>query len=119
MKFLAIAIFSLFAVSANAAIENSSLELRHQNLIEQAVTAKCGFNRGLVEVSTITTEIRVDQGIVDYKFDSVFEMTVRIDQGIFDTYVVRVLSSYYDHYDHNAKDWGVYEIDSVSNCELK
>lgn len=103
--------------SADAKIENSSLELRHQELIEKAVEAKCQLlPRGVAEVKTVVTPIRIDQGITDYQYETVLHLSVRVDQMLFDTYEVVVNSSYAAAYDHSRQEWGVYDIESVSSC---
>ena len=117
MKYL---LFFLLAMPAMAEIENSNFTPRHQAMIEAAVEAKCGFRSyGMAEVYTKATAHRVDQGIVDYKYETLLEVKSKIDQMQYDIYEVVVHSSYYSQYDHNAKDWGAYEIDSVSNCRFK
>ena len=103
--------------SADAKIENSSLELRHQELIEKAVEAKCQiYPASFVEVSTLVAPIRIDQGVTDYKYETVLQFKVRVDQMIFDTYEVTVSSAYTAAYDHASQAWGLYEIEAVSNC---
>lgn len=107
-----------FAVSsADAKIENSNLELRHQELIEKAIEAKCQlYPRGIVEVKTVVTPIRIDQGITDYQYETVLHLSVRVDQMLFDTYEVVVKSSYASAYDHARQEWGIYSVESVGIC---
>lgn len=121
MKFAKIALSLLFVgMTANATLNNSKLDLRHQALIEKAAAAQCGMNRGHVtEVSTVATPIKVDQGITDYTYVTELEVAIRVDQVFYDYYKVEVKSNYFDHYDHEAKDWGVYTIESVSTCVQK
>lgn len=108
---------SFLSLTTHAQLADSSLEARHQELIKNAAVAKCGLSRGNVEiVQNKTSTIKVDQGITDYTYETVVAVNQRVDQLIYDTYHVTISSSYYDHYDHNTKNWGVYQIDGASDC---
>lgn len=118
MKSFGLLVLVLFAVSsASAKIENSALESRHQDLIEKAIESKCQFVPGsLVEIATQVTPVRVDQGIMDYKYETVLQFKVRVDQMLFDIYEVTVRSAFAAAYDHVSQEWGIYDIESVSTC---
>lgn len=118
MKALIFALVSLVSVSAFAVIKDSQLDLRHQALIEKAITEQCSMRRAsFVELNTKITPVRVDQGILDYRYETVLEVTDRVDQGVFDLYTVTVESKYSDMYDHQAQTWGAYSVQSVK-CEM-
>jgi len=114
-------VFALTLISSNltfASIANSSLEKKHQDVIEKAIEKNCGFFRDLTEVRSEATVIRVDQGIIDVKYSTVFTGLQRMDQNIFDTYIITVESDYADTYDHASKDWGIYSASNVT-CTME
>lgn len=114
-----VSILSLAALSFSAlAINNSSLEPRHQAAIEAAVKKQCDMKKlSLTEIESEATPNRIDQGILDYEYVTVLEGKNQFDQGQFDYYRVTVESYYSDSYDHDARDWGSYSVSSVK-CEL-
>lgn len=117
MKLFTLSLATLFSISAFA-IENSKLSPRHQAAIKNAISNQCSFRlASFKELITESTPIRVDQGILDYEYVTTLIATDRIDQGIRDHYKVTVYSNYYDSYDHEAKDWGIYQVESVK-CEF-
>lgn len=118
MKFITLILSLTFlSLTTNAQAIEKNLEARHQDLIKKTATAQCGFTRGYVEiVQNTTTANKVDQGITDYTYETVVAVNQRVDQFIYDTYHVTISSSYFDHYDHDSKNWGVYRIDGASNC---
>lgn len=119
MKALILTIVSVLSVSAFANIENSKFEKRHQDLIKKSIIENCSMRRAsFVELSNKTKTIRVDQGIIDYEYETVLEVTDRVDQGVSDLYTVTVKSSYSDMYDHSSQNWGAYSVESV-NCIIK
>lgn len=97
-----------------AAIANSKLEVRHLELIETAIAENCGAFSSLEQISLKEKVIKVDQGIHDIKYTTVLTGLSRLDQNIFDRYVITVESDFADMYDHNTKNWGVYSVNSVS-----
>lgn len=115
MKSLLVMIATLIATTtAQAKIAASNLDERHQQVIEQAIEKNC-FNFRHLEQASVTEEIiQVDQGIQDRKYTSQFKATVRLDQQIFDTYNVTIVSMYWDGYDHSTRNWGSYSVESVS-----
>lgn len=120
MKNVMISLAALFSFSTFASLENSKLELRHQDLIEKSIIEKCGLTRGMIyEVNTKVTELKIDQGITDYQFETLFEVHIRLDQNIFDEYEITIKSAYSDSYDHSSREWGIYSIESVSSCVMK
>lgn len=119
MKMFALTILATLSVSAFADPRDTNLEKRHMDLIEKAVKEKCSLRRGSVKaLNTKVTPHRIDQGIIDYSYVTIVEATDRVDQGVTDLYSVEVRSEYSDMYDHANKDWGVYSVTSVGNCEL-
>ncbi|MDZ4660146.1 MAG: hypothetical protein SGJ18_00870 [Pseudomonadota bacterium] len=104
---------------AHAEISNSNYASRHQALIEKAVFDSCAVGLGrMTQLSSVETERNVDQGVIDLYFTTELELTVKVDQGVFDTYSVKIQSARFSAYDHEAKDWGIYAIESVA-CELQ
>lgn len=112
MKKLLIVLTLTLSQVSFAAITGSSLEKRHANLVEKAINDNCGFFMTLNEVSTKKETIRVDQGITDAKFVTTINGVQKFDQ-FFDKYQITVESEYYDSYDHDAKDWGIYQVSAV------
>lgn len=98
-----------------AAMKNSDYDKRHQRSLIEAVRKQCGVP---VENATVTQSVThlvpVDQGIHDTLYVTTFQFLVPIDQGVFDLVEARTESYYRDHYDHQSKDWGVYEVTSVT-----
>lgn len=113
MKKLMIALSLLASTSVFAQIANSKHEIRHQELIEKAIKSKCGAVTNLTELSVITEEIRVDQGIVDKKFETTLSGDFKSEH-TFLPHTIRVSSEYADMYDHDSQDWGVYYVTQVS-----
>ncbi len=118
MKIVSVLLVLLAGSIAQAQIINSNLEARHQALIQKAIAEQCHFKGELSEVGTISKETSIDQGIVDVSFVTILEFTERVDQVIFNKYEATVVSNYYSAYDHDAKDWGLYQIESV-RCTMK
>lgn len=114
-----VSILSLAVLSFSAlAINNSTLEPRHQAVIKEAVKKQCNMKKiSLTEIESEATPNRIDQGILDYDYVTVLEAKHQFDQGQFDYYRVTVKSHYGDLYDHDARDWGTYYVSSVK-CEL-
>ena len=109
-----------FGVNAFALIGNSNLSPRHQDLIEKAVVEKCYVGRGYInELATTVETIKIDQGIIDQRFTTEFEVFIRFEQNMYDRYLITVVSYLASGYDHEAKDWGMYSIESVSDCQLQ
>lgn len=117
MKALLIALVTLASVSGFAA-NQAALETRHYDLIVKNINEVCGSFRGLQVVNVEKETIRVDQGIIDANYVTTLVGEQRMDQNIFDEYTITVYSSYSDSYDHSAKDWGSYSVDSV-RCVMK
>jgi hypothetical protein len=111
-----ISIFSL-SLSANATyIQDSSYDQRHQKMLYESALESCKVLGGkAVQISSKEEAVHIDNGIVDYIYDTVIELTVQIDQGVRDVYVVDIQSRQSDHYDHNDQDWGAYSIE-YSTC---
>ncbi len=109
--------FSLLVLALGAQA-SETLSKRHMTLISKAVAEKCFINSVLKLEDVKVVEDRIDQGVIDYYFTTNYTAMVRIDQGVFDFYDVTVKSAVYDHYDHQAQDWGGIEIQSVS-CKMQ
>lgn len=117
MKTLTFTFATLISLSAFA-MENSQLNPRHQEVIKKGVIEKCSLNQAsFKEVRTEASAIRVDQGIVDYDYFTILQVTDQLDQGLTERYQVTVLSQYFDQYDHSAQDWGTYRVTAVK-CDL-
>jgi hypothetical protein len=96
----------------------NSLEPRHSKMIEMAISSECGQMFSLDLINTKSTVLMSDNGNQIIGFISKFEGARRIDQGVFDYLEITVESTYADGYDHSARDWGLFSVDSV-RCELK
>lgn len=115
MKTIVLAAALLLATSAQAEVLNSQYEARHQAMLKKASLEACQVNRGkLTQISSSVIADQVDQGITDYYFTTELELTVKIDQGVFDTYKVTAQTLLASAYDHDAKDWGIYSVQSIT-----
>lgn len=114
MKSILILFVLLLSNTCFAAIVDSTYDLRHQSLIEQAVQT-CGYNGIVTQLSSEEVVVDVDQGVQDVYYTTMLSVKVGIDQYLYDEYRVRVTSEYADMYDHSAADWGFYSITST-NC---
>lgn len=113
------AAFMIFAsLSSFASIRDSKYDARHIKAIKSAIVEKCGHIGELAEVSSSQEIIRIDQGIRDIRFTTVISGVQKIDQGIFDFFRITVSSYFSDSYDHEARDWGSYSVESLK-CELE
>lgn len=113
MKFSLIFLVSFYALTVSANIQHNELEQRHATLIKTSLDEACGLFRNLEIVSVSVKDIHVDQGITDKNFTTILTGEQKMDQNIFDTYIIEVQSSYSDMYDHSNKDWGVFSVESV------
>ncbi|MBY0553632.1 hypothetical protein K2P97_03830 [bacterium] len=113
MKTLSVVFLLLLSQISSAAIKFSAYDLRHQEAIEKAIIGNCGVNGVIIQLSSLESPIKVDQGIIDFNY--VTEIMVRqgVDQYQFDEYPVTVYSSYSDNYDHSTQNWGVYHVTKV------
>lgn len=114
MKMSLIALSLLFAQASLAEIKDSQYEVRHQNLLETEILKNCGQMRDLNQISSIQQVIQIDNGIQDIKFKTVLSGLLRLDQNIFDKYIITVHSEYSDMYDHSSGEWGVYSLNDIS-----
>ncbi len=111
----------LIGTAAQAEIQNTQYDARHQAMLEKAVAKACNnYNdaRKLVQISSSVVKHKVDQGITDLYFTTELELTIRIDQGVYDIYTVKAKTLLADAYDHTAQDWGIYSVESIS-CEMQ
>lgn len=118
MKFITIIASLLLSFAAHAEIADSKYVDRHQAMLTEAIYNACGAYGRITQLSSAETEHRVDQGIIDTYYTTQFELYVKIDQGIRDIYIVEAKSAQYSAYDHNAKDWGIYDVISV-DCKIQ
>lgn len=86
---------------------------RHQELIMKSILNSCGYFQNLIEVQYTIVEKIVDQGIIDYDFQTIYQYTNRVDNGLFDQYQAIVDSSYHSAYDHQAETWGIFVVQNV------
>lgn len=101
-----------------AALNDSIYTTTHDKKIEEAIFLSCGKLNDLTVISTSKTEIRVDQGILDFDYKTVLTGTLRVDQGLYDSYIINVDSSYSDSYDHATSEWGSYFVNAV-DCQIQ
>lgn len=114
MKKLALITTLLTSSMTQAYMMYSDYNERHNSTIEKAIDLKCGKLNTLAVVSTKKERVKVDQGIVDYKYTTEINATA----ADYTRYSVTVKSWYYDSYDHESQDWGSYSVESVE-CTLK
>lgn len=86
---------------------------RHVNMIEKAITSQCGFMYDLKLISTQEEILMNDNGNRVIGYVSTFSGFQPYDQNMVDRYSITVASTYADGYDHDARDWGLYSVDSV------
>ncbi len=112
------AIFTLalisISISATAEVRGSKFEAYQQNLITEAVAQQCGISSDLVQLSHAEIIDQIDQGIRDVYMTTVFEAKVRVDQMLFDSYLVKVNSALTDAYDHTNQVWGIFAVQNVT-----
>ena len=112
------AFFSLALVaisfSATAEVRGSSFEVYQQKMISEVVANQCGISSDLSQLSHAEVIDQVDQGIRDVYMTTVFEANVRVDQMIFDSYLVKVNSVLADGYDHSNQVWGLFTVQNVT-----
>lgn len=118
MKKTILALTLIFSQASFATVLGSSYEARHLKAIEEAITRNCGNFGELKQLRSFEEVINVDNGIRDIRFTTVLTGLKRMDQNIFDEYVIVVGSDYSDMYDHQSKDWGVYSVSDVT-CEME
>ena len=120
MKKTFLLITSLLLTSTSFAagtIANSKLEDRHQTLIANAIYTGCGAVGSIKELATQINEKKIDQGQIDLEFISSFELSSKVDQMVFDKYLVEVQSVKSSNYDHVNQTSGTYLVTSVK-CTL-
>ena len=118
MKKMLFALSLITSQASFATILKSSLELRHQEVIEAAIEKECGYFADLTELKTDSEKVPVDNGIIDYKYSTLLTGLQRLDQNIFDRYSIVVDSDYSDMYDHSSKNWGVFSVSKVK-CTME
>lgn len=106
-------IILLLSSNAFASIPGSEYEDRHQVLILKGIEANCGRLKNLVQLASVQRIIEVDQGIRDIEYVTTLRGTLKIDQGIFDSYLVTVKSERGDFYDHESQEHGFYSVSQV------
>ncbi len=110
--------FSLVLISisfsATAGVHGSKFEAYQQKMITEVVAQQCGISSDLVQLSHTEVIDQVDQGIRDVYMTTVFEAKVRVDQMIFDSYLVKVNSVLADGYDHSNQVWGLFAVQNVT-----
>lgn len=111
MKLLTVALILMSQLAF--ANQTQSLEQRHVELITRSVVDSCGKFRNLKIASISKNKVKIDQGIVDYEYLVMLTGEQRMDQNIFDKYVITVESYYYDGYDHATKELGSYSIKDI------
>ncbi len=117
-KFLTVAFVMMASSVGFAGIRNSSLEPRHQALIEQEVYKQCGISPVLTEVSVQQQPVAIDNGVIDIHYRIQLEGKVGIDQYMYDTYKIQVSSTLTDMYDHSTQNWGAYSVEVVNCMQL-
>lgn len=112
------AFFSLLLVAisltATAEVQGSKFEAYQQKMITEAVAQQCGISSDLFQLSHSEVVDQIDQGVRDIYMTTVFEAKVRLDQMIFDSYLVKVNSVLSDAYDHSNQVWGIFTVQNVT-----
>lgn len=103
------------SLSSFAKIQNSTLNPLHEIAIEKAVDAQCGVRN--LEISEVSSQIDWSE-LGDEFFTIKLNGTSRLDQNVLVDYVVEVKSVMWSQYNHDAKEWGVFEVQSVQ-CASK
>lgn len=121
MKNLFIAIVVLFGFTQQVMANSSDAKItnqRHFNLVLNTIAEACPLDYFyIVELSTVVTETKVDNGIVDYAYHSQFKVFNREDGRHDEEYVIEIDTNYSHAYDHEAKDWGIYSVSRVGECQ--
>lgn len=115
---LSILLLSFTAISSFAQLQSSVLDSRHQTVIANAVSQRCGVIASLIQLSNITTPIKIDQGITDFNYETELVARVRIDQGQYDEYKIKVFSHYSDAFDHSSRNWGSFSVQTIQSTDL-
>lgn len=110
MKTILSLITLCLSLSSFAGIQNSNLDPRHETAIEKAVYAQCNVRN--LEISEISSQLDWSE-VGDEFFAIKLNGTHRIDQAVFVDYTVEVKSVMWSAYDHQAKEWGFFEVQSV------
>ncbi len=110
MKTILFSAALLLSVNANALIQNSTFELRHQEAIELAVQSRCGIYKELTQLSYQQDIVKVDNGITDLYFDIRLESKDSQYPNHYPQYDVTVKSLLSDMYDHSTGNWGAYSV---------
>ena len=113
-KSFLVLIISLASTSSIAAVNGSKFADYQQTIIADAVAAQCGIYADLDQRHHTEFVDHVDNGIDDIYMTTEFQASVRIDQNIFDNYLVKVNSVLAAGYDHPNKVWGLFSILNVT-----
>ena len=112
-----LALLLLISNSAFGGIANSNYESTMNNLIEDAITKECGRMKDLTLVTSVVVEDPIDQGVTDLIYTTTLSGEQLYDQNIYDEYEITVVTDYYDLYDHEAREYGSFNVKSV-NCNM-
>ncbi len=110
MKMILVSAALLLSLKANALIQSSALEFRHQEAIVQAVKAHCGIYQELTQISYEENIVKVDSGITDLYFDIMLESKDSLYPMHYSQFDISVKSVLSDMYDHNTGNWGAYSV---------
>jgi hypothetical protein len=102
-----------FTIAAQSEILSSHYDERHQALLESAILESCGVSGQITQKSSDETSEVVDNGQRDIYYTTKFELTVRVDQNLYDTYYITAKSAKYDYFDHESGEMGKYVIESI------
>lgn len=112
MKFLS---FILIALSIETAFAvDTPVDSRHLQILTEAISSQCGISGEMSVISNKEEEIRIDQGIIDYHYNTQLSVQVSIDQNMYDEYLVATESELISMYDHASQNWGVYNVIKVT-----
>ncbi|MBY0516357.1 MAG: hypothetical protein K2P81_05585 [Bacteriovoracaceae bacterium] len=110
---LASILFSLSVHASSVFKSDTRLPLELQNKVLQAVYTCGDYTRSwsLQEENTSVSEIRVDQGVIDYRFETIFSVNYYFDGTHPMTKKIGVVSMEWDIDNPAAEKWTVESLD--------
>ncbi len=121
MKNLLIAFVLMFGLSQLAMANSADSKVtnkRHIQLVLNTLAEACQLDDfGMTELSTMVTELKIDNGIIDYAYQSQFKVFNREDGRHNEEFLIEIDTNYTHAYDHDAKDWGIYSVSRVGICQ--
>lgn len=118
MKNLLIAIVCILSCSQQVLAEEKVTNQRHKNIVLRTIANACQLDYFyMVEISTTITPEKIDNGVVDYYYQSQFKVFNREDGRHDEEFIIDIDTIYTHAYDHESKEWGIYSVNRVGRCE--